>query len=50
MERLFLPHKIERGLREIEEGKTLTQEEAKAQLANWMQRRVVSGVGLDEAL
>jgi hypothetical protein len=50
MERLFILHKIERSLQQIEEGKTLTQEEAKAQLAKWMQRRLVSGAGLDEAL
>src|SRR5687768_12996373 len=35
MERLYLLHKIERGLKQIEEGKTLTQEEVKAQLAKW---------------
>jgi hypothetical protein len=50
MERLFFLHKIERSLRQMDEGRTLTQEEAKAQLAKWMQRRLVSGAGLDEAL
>ena len=50
MERLYILHRIERGLRQIEEGKTLTQEEVKAQLAKWMEKRLVSGAGLDEAL
>jgi predicted transcriptional regulator len=50
MERLYLLHKIERGLKQIEEGKDLTQEEVKAQLAKWMEERLVSGAGLNEAL
>jgi predicted transcriptional regulator len=35
MERLHFLHKVERGLRQIAEGKTLTQEEVEARMRKW---------------
>ena len=37
MYELYLLQKVERGLREIEEGKTVPHEEAKKRLQKWLQ-------------
>jgi hypothetical protein len=36
MYEIYLLQKVERGLREIEEGKTVTHEEAKRRLRKWL--------------
>ena len=37
MERLYVLHKIQRGLLQIAEGKTLTQEQVEARMRKWRQ-------------
>ncbi|MBI4480602.1 MAG: hypothetical protein HY651_11315 [Acidobacteria bacterium] len=36
LERLYLLYKIERGLRQAENGELLTQEEARQRMAKWL--------------
>ena len=36
MERLYLLYKIERGLKQVESGKTISQAEAKARMQQWL--------------
>lgn len=36
MERLYLIYKIEKGLQQVEAGQTLTHEEAKAKMEEWL--------------
>ncbi|HUK41002.1 MAG TPA: hypothetical protein VLX11_08160 [Candidatus Acidoferrales bacterium] len=36
LERLYLLYKIERGLRQADEGKLISQEEARQRMAKWL--------------
>mgnify|MGYP006305875015 CR=1 FL=1 len=36
MEKLFFMEKVESGLREIEEGKTISHEDVKERLSKWL--------------
>jgi len=36
MERLYLLYKVDRGLKQVEAGKTVSQAEAKARLQKWL--------------
>ncbi|MBF0274473.1 MAG: hypothetical protein HQK84_04485 [Nitrospinae bacterium] len=36
MERLYLIHKVERGIQQADAGKTVTQEEAKKRMEKWL--------------
>lgn len=37
MERFYLQYKVERGLKQVEEGKTVSPEEAKEQAGTWQE-------------
>ena len=37
MERLYLLYKVERGLKQVEDGKTVSQAEARARMQKWLQ-------------
>lgn len=36
MDRLYLLYKVERGLRQADEGKKVTQEEARQRMKHWL--------------
>ncbi len=36
MDRLYLLYKIERGLQQVAEGKTISQKEAKERMQHWL--------------